>query len=88
MAALSYVVVFRGGMGGASYGLRYLILEVESADADDTVTVSEYTTVKDTVAIELDTGAEVSCSEATNVITIDPAGALSDKPVSILVSGY
>jgi len=73
MTDLTEVVVHRGGLRG--YGLKYLVLEVSSASADDTVTVGELGTVKDAVAFEMDTGVEVSCSEATNVVTVDPAGS-------------
>lgn len=87
MASLDYTVVYRGGMRG--YGLKYLIIEVEQADADDTVEVDEFSNaVKDTVGLETDSGAEVSCTESGTTVTIDSGGALSDKPVTILVSGY
>lgn len=84
MASLSYVVVHRSGSRG--YGLKYLILEVEQADANDTVTIDEFNVVADTLALETDSGAEVACTEATNVVTI--GGAISDKPLAIMVSGY
>ena len=86
MTDLVEVVVHRGGMRG--YGLKYLIVEVESASADDTVTVGELSTVKDTVAFEMDTGAAVSCTESGNVVTVDPSGSLSSKPVVLMVSGW
>ena len=86
MADLTETVVYRGGMRGA--GLKYLVFEAASASADDTVTVGELAAIKDTVAIELDSGAEVTCSEATNVVTVDPGGALASKPIAVLVSGW
>ena len=66
-------------------GLRYLILEVDNATAADTVTVGELTAVTDTVCLQLDSGAEVSCTEATNVVTIGAGPAAS--PLLIIVSG-
>lgn len=84
MADLTEVVVYRGGMRG--YGLKYVVLEVESATASDTVTVGELTAIKDTVAIRLDTGAEIDCTEATNIVTI--GSGPSDTPMLIIVSGW
>jgi len=84
MTDLTEVVVYRGGMRGS--GLQYLVLEVESADASDTVTVGELTAIKDTVAIRLDTGAEVDCTEATNIVTI--GSGPSSTPMLIIVSGW
>lgn len=84
MTDLTETVVYRGGMRGS--GLKYLVLEVEDADASDTVTVGELTSIKDTVAIRLDTGAEVDCTEATNVVTI--GSGPSSTPMLIIVSGW
>jgi hypothetical protein len=84
MADLTEVVKYRGGMRG--YGLKYLLLEVDSATAADTVTVGELTSIKDTVAIRLDTGEEIDCTEATNIVTIGAGPA--DTPMLIVVSGW
>lgn len=84
MADLTETVVYRGGMRGS--GLKYLVMEVESADASDTVTVGELKSIKDTIAFRLDTGAEVDCTEATNVVTI--GSGPSDTPMLIIVSGW
>ena len=84
MVALNYVVVHRSGARG--YGLKYLVLEVESATTADTVTVDEFTAVKDTVAFQTDTGDALACTEATNVVTI--GGAIAAKPLAIFVSGH
>ena len=84
MADLTERVVYRGGMRG--HGLKYLVLEVESATATDTVTVGELTSIKDTVAIRLDTGAEIDCTEGTNVVTIGAGPAAT--PMMIVVSGW
>lgn len=85
MVALDYDVVLRRGMLGA--GLKILVLDIASADASDTVTVAEFdNAVKDTVCIQTDTGAEVSCTESGKIITIG-AGP-SDTPLIIMCSGY
>ena len=84
MADLTERVVYRGGMRG--HGLKYLVLEVESATASDTVTVGELSSIKDTIAIRLDTGVAVDCTEATNVVTI--GSGPSSTPMMIAVSGW
>lgn len=84
MAVLTETVVYRGGMRGT--GLKYLVMEVDDATAADTVTVGELAAIKDTIAFRLDTGAEVDCTEATNVVTIG-AGP-SSTPMLIIVSGW
>jgi len=84
VADLTETVKYRGGMRGS--GLKYLVMEVDSATAADTVTVGELTAIKDTVAIRLDTGAEVDCTEATNVVTI--GSGPSSTPMMITVSGW
>lgn len=84
MTDLTETVVYRGGMRGT--GLKYLVMEVDDATAADTVTVGELTSIKDTIAFRLDTGAEIDCTEATNVVTIG-AGP-SSTPMLIIVSGW
>lgn len=84
MTDLAETVVYRGGMRGS--GLKYLVMEVEDADASDQVTVGELTTIKDTVAIRLDTGVAVECTEATNVVTI--GSGPSSTPMLIIVTGW
>jgi hypothetical protein len=83
MPALTGTVVYRGGMRGT--GLKYLAYEVESATAADTLT-TELTAIKDTITLRLDTGAEVACTEATNVVTIGAGPAAT--PMLIIVSGW
>lgn len=83
MASLSGTVVYRGGVRGQ--GLKYVTYEIESATAADTLT-TELNAIKDTVAMRLDTGAEVDCTEATNVVTVG-AGP-SSTPLLIIVSGW
>ena len=84
MADLTEKIVYRGGATG--YGLKYKVMEVDEATAADTVTVGELAAIKDTVCIRLDTGAEVACTETTNVVTVG-AGP-SDTPLLIIVSGW
>ena len=84
MADLTETVKYRGGM--RSFGLKYLVLEVDSATAADTVTVGELSTIKDTVAIRLDTGVAVDCTETTNVVAIGAGPAAT--PMLIIVSGW
>jgi len=84
MADLTETVVYRGGMRGS--GLKYLVIEIDEADATDTVTVEELNSIKDTVAIRLDTGVAVDCTESDNVVTI--GSGPSSTPMLIVVSGW
>ena len=83
MASLTPIYVWRWGSG---YGLRYILLIVKDADTNDTVTVSELTAITDTVGIKMDDGSALTCTEATNVVTITTA-AMADEDCLILVSG-
>jgi hypothetical protein len=84
MGAITCSVIYRSRNHGE--GLRYLIAEVDSATAGDTWTVSELTAIKDTICLRLDTGEEVDCTEATNVVTVG-AGP-STTPLMICVAGW
>ena len=84
MAALTCTIVYKSLPKGE--GLHYIIAEVSSATAADTWTIDEYTAIKDTICIRLDTGAEVDCTEATNVVTVG-AGP-SSTPLMFCVSGW
>ena len=84
MSDLTENIVYRSAPRGE--GPRYIIAEVKAATAADTVTFSELTSIKDTISLRLDTGAEVDCTEATNVVTI---GAGPSSPhMMICVSGW
>ena len=83
MAALTYVLKSRSWI---SPGLGYCVLTVALATTGDTVTVTELTTIQDTVAVRLDTGNAVLCSEATNVVTIGATAVAS--PMLIVVTGW
>ena len=84
MTDVTETVVYRGGMRGT--GLKYLVTEIASANSGDTATIGELTKIKDTIAFRLDTGAEVDCTEATNVVTI--GSGPSNTPILIIVSGW
>jgi len=84
LAALTANIVYRSAPKGE--GLRYVIAEVKSATADDTWTVDEFTAIKDTIGLRLDTGVEVDCTEATNVVTVGAGPATT--PLMICVSGW
>ena len=84
MAALEYTIVFRSGARGA--GLKVLALEIVSATAADTVTVAEFIKVSNSLAFRLDTGGTVTCTEATNVVTIGAGPATT--PMLIVVAGW
>jgi len=77
-------VVYRNAPKGE--GLRYIVAEVKVASTNDTVIFDELTEVHDTVAIQLDTGVEVACSEGTNVVTV--GGAVANVPMLFCVSGW
>lgn len=82
MAALTPVYLHRFGGG---YGLRYILFLVSNADQNDTVTISELDAVTDTVGVDMTDGAALTCTEATNVVTI--TSAVTDHDCLILVSG-
>jgi len=84
MPTLTCNIMYKSAPRGQ--GLRYIIAEVHSATAADTWTVSEFTAIKDTVCIRLDTGAEVDCTEATNIVTVGAGPAAT--PLMICVSGW
>ena len=84
MADLTEKTVYRGGATG--YGLKYKVIEVDAATTADTVTVGELSTILDTQALDLSTGAAVACTEATNVVTI--GGAVAAVPLLIIVTGH
>lgn len=83
MATLTAIYIARGGLG---YGLKWILMEVASATANDTLTVAELTSIKDTVAFRMDTGVAVDCTEATNVVTI--GSGPSSTPMLICVTGW
>jgi hypothetical protein len=78
------VVVYRGKLG--SVGLRYLVCEIIAVDTDDTVTLGEMHVITAGSAWRLDTGAALTCTVATNVVTVTTA-ALSNVPVVIVAFG-
>lgn len=68
-----------------AYGLGTCLVLVKNATAADTVTVADFDDVVGVTAIRLDTGAAITPTEATNIVTI-PAGP-SNTDIMLLVSG-
>lgn len=85
MVDVAETVVQRGRLGAA--GLCYIVFEARPIDTDDTVTLGELSVVTAAAAFRLDTGAELTTTEATNVVTITTA-ALVDVPVLGVATGY
>jgi hypothetical protein len=82
MASLTPIYLWRGG---GDFGLRERLVRVNNADQNDTTTISELDVIIDTVGINAVDGAALTCTEATNVVTI--TSAITDKDCLILVSG-
>lgn len=78
-------IVHRGKLGAV--GLRYVVCEVIAASTNDTITIGEMTDITSANAWRLDTGAVLTCTDATNVVTITSA-ALTNVPVVVLATGY
>jgi len=78
-------VLHRGRLGSTMP--RYIVCEAYPIDTDDTVTIGELHAITDAKAWRLDTGANITCTVATNVVTITQA-TLTDVPVLITATGY
>lgn len=85
MVAVTPVVVARGFMG--SLGRSYIAFEASPIDTNDTVPLSELANITDVKCWRLDTGASITATEATNIVTITQA-ALTDVPIVGLATGY
>jgi len=85
MADRAETVVYRGKLG--TVGLRYVVCEVIAASTNDTVTIGEMTDITAASAWRLDTGATLTNTDATNVVTITTA-AITNIPVLIVATGY
>jgi len=85
MVDVAETILYRGRLG--STGLRYVLCEATPIDTNDTVTIGELKVVTDAKAWRLDTGANITCSVATNVVTITQA-TLTDVLVLITATGY
>lgn len=78
-------VVHRATLGAV--GTRYLVAEVIKASTSDTVTLGDFADITAVSAYRLDTGASITATEATNIVTITQA-ALTDVPIVIFATGY
>jgi hypothetical protein len=85
MADRTLTVVYRASLGAT--GKRYIIGEASSIATDDTVTFGEFTAVTDAAAFRLDNGAELTTTEATNVVTITTA-AVTGLKIMVAATGY
>jgi len=82
---ITETVVYRASLGAT--GKRYIVAEALDVDTNDTVTFGEFTAVTAAAAFQLNTGAELTTTEATNVVTITTA-ALSGVPIVVIATGY
>jgi len=85
LADRAETVVYRGKLGAV--GLRYVVCEVIAVTTNDTVTIGEMTDITVAVAFRLDTGAALTCTDATNVVTITTA-AITNIPALVVATGY
>lgn len=83
MADLTETVLFRSD---PAVGLRIRLVMNNSVDTNDTMTIGELTAVKHAEAFRMDTGASITATYATNVVTITET--LTDIPVLVCVTGY
>jgi len=85
MADVTETVVARGRLGDT--GLCYIAFEASPVDTNDTVTLGELSKITDAKTWRLDTGANITCTVATNVVTITQA-SLTDVRIVGLATGY
>jgi hypothetical protein len=85
MADVAETILHRGRLG--STGLRYVVFEASPVDTDDTITLGELAAITDAKCWRLDTGANVICTVATNVVTVTQA-SLTDVRIVGLATGY
>ena len=85
MADVTETVVYRAKLG--SIGIRYLVCEAQPIDTNDIVTLGELNAITSAKAWRTDTGANITCTTATNVVTITES-SLTDVPIVILATGY
>ena len=84
MADVTETVIARGRLGGT--GLRYLLFEASPIDTNDTVTLNELSVITAVSCFRLDTGASITSTKATNVVTITQA-SLTDVLIVGLATG-
>jgi len=85
MADVTETVIARGRLG--STGLNYVVFEASPVDTNDTVTLGELSKVTASAAFRMDTGASITTTNATNVVTITQA-ALTDVRIVGIATGY
>ena len=85
MGDITETVVYRASLG--AIGKRYVVAEATGVDTDDTVTFGDLNAVTAAAAFLLDTGAEITTTEATNVVTITEA-ALTGVSIVVIATGY
>jgi len=83
MADLTETVLWRGG---PPVGIRVRLIKHDAVDTDDTLTVGELTKLLHAEAFRMDTGASITCTIATNVVTVTQAG-MTDIPVLVCCTG-
>ena len=85
MADKNYSII-KSGQGQTITDLKkHITLEVTSISDADTITVDELTTVNAAKVVDLADATEYSVTLATNVITIDDVGCLSDHVIVLVV---
>ena len=75
MVAVTPTVVYRGRLGRG--GWRYILFEANNVDSDDTITLSDVYDITDVKTWRMDTGASITSTEASNVVTITQAGLVN-----------
>lgn len=84
MVDVAETVIARGRSGAT--GLNYIVFEASPIDTNDTVTLSELTTITDVKCWQLDTGASITATKATNVVTVTET--LTDMRILGTATGY
>lgn len=85
MADVTETIIARGRLGAT--GLRYVVYEASPVDTNDTITIGEINAITAEACFRLDTGAEITATSATNVITVTQA-ALTNVAVVGIATGY
>jgi hypothetical protein len=52
---------------------RYILFTADDVSQNDTITIDSVTTIHGSAIFNRETGAEITCTEATNVITVTGA---------------
>ena len=84
MADVSYIVQSKG-QGEVVTALKKFVVVQATVSKDDTITISELTTIESARAYALDDAAHVDMSAATNVLTVIEDPCASEKVVILVV---